>query len=39
MTKLEQKLLELGYVYIEHNDYFKKKSKLSRFMHIYIYIS
>lgn len=33
MTKLEQKLIELGYVYIQHNDYFKKQ--FTR----YIYIS
>ena len=31
MTKLEAKLIELGYVYIKHNDYFKKQ--YSRFIY------
>lgn len=34
MTKLEEKLLEWGYVYIKHNDYFKKQ--YSRFIYISI---
>ena len=34
MTKLEQKLQELGYEYIKHNDYFKKQ--YSRFIYISI---
>lgn len=34
MTKLEEKLIELGYRYIEHNDYFKKK--FNRFIYISI---
>ena len=34
MTKLEKKLIELGYLYIKHNDYFKKK--YSRFIYISI---
>lgn len=34
MTKLEEKLKELGYVYIKHNDYFKKQ--YSRFIYISI---
>lgn len=34
MNKQEQKLVELGYVYIKHNDYFKKQ--FSRFIYISI---
>lgn len=36
MTKLEEKLLELGYEYIAHHDYFQKRFQTSRFVCIII---